>query len=76
MKWIKFKFNIFFCQIKKKRLLLKRTQKGISYIPHYVGFSIPDDFVVGYAIDYNDQFRDLEVRESIQFVKVFFYIAH
>jgi hypoxanthine-guanine phosphoribosyltransferase len=29
-----------------------------------VGFEIPDKFVVGYALDYNEYFRDLNV--SIQ----------
>lgn len=41
-------------------LLLKRTTKSVGYIPDYLGFSVPDDFIIGYAIDYNDQFRDLE----------------
>ena len=26
-----------------------------------VGFEIPDEFVVGYALDYNEFFRDLNV---------------
>lgn len=26
-----------------------------------VGFEIPDRFVVGYALDYNEYFRDLDV---------------
>lgn len=26
-----------------------------------VGFEIPDEFVVGYALDYNEYFRDLNV---------------
>lgn len=25
------------------------------------GFEVPDKFVVGYAIDYNEYFRDLDV---------------
>lgn len=28
-----------------------------------VGFEIPDHFVVGYALDYNEYFRDLNVSE-------------
>jgi len=27
--------------------------------PEYVGFTVPDKFVVGYALDYNEYFRDL-----------------
>ncbi|KAI9292076.1 hypoxanthine phosphoribosyltransferase [Neoconidiobolus thromboides FSU 785] len=41
-------------------LLLKKTPLSIGYIPDYVGFAIPDEFVVGYALDYNEYFRDLD----------------
>lgn len=40
-------------------LLRKRTPLSDNYAPHYVGFEIPDKFVVGYALDYNEYFRDL-----------------
>ncbi|XP_054713255.1 hypoxanthine-guanine phosphoribosyltransferase-like [Uloborus diversus] len=40
-------------------LLVKRT-KGNFYRPDYCGFEVPDKFVVGYAIDYNEYFRDLD----------------
>ncbi|SAL95305.1 hypothetical protein [Absidia glauca] len=41
-------------------LLVKKTDRSNGYIPHYVGFAIPDAFVVGYALDYNEHFRDLD----------------
>ncbi|KAI8870499.1 hypoxanthine phosphoribosyltransferase [Ramicandelaber brevisporus] len=41
-------------------LLLKKTPHSNGYIPDYVGFAIPDQFVVGYALDYNEVFRDLD----------------
>ncbi|KAH6562355.1 hypothetical protein BASA50_006561 [Batrachochytrium salamandrivorans] len=41
-------------------LLLKKTDRSNSYVPDYVGFSIPDLFVVGYCLDYNEVFRDLD----------------
>ncbi|RUS21405.1 phosphoribosyltransferase-like protein [Endogone sp. FLAS-F59071] len=41
-------------------LLLKKTDKSNGYVPDYVGFAIPDAFVVGYALDYNEYFRDLD----------------
>jgi len=41
-------------------LLLKKTEKNNGYVPDYVGFAIPDVFVVGYALDYNEHFRDLD----------------
>lgn len=46
--------------IKVASLLLKKTPLACGYIPDYVGFAIPDEFVVGYALDYNEHFRDLD----------------
>jgi hypoxanthine phosphoribosyltransferase len=41
---------------------VKRTSLAINkYVPDYAGFSIPEKFVVGYALDLNEHFRDLEV---------------
>ncbi|KAL8613086.1 hypoxanthine phosphoribosyltransferase 1 [Nucella lapillus] len=45
--------------IKVASLLVKRTERGTGYRPDYIGFEIPDRFVVGYALDYNEYFRDL-----------------
>ena len=41
-------------------LLQKRTPRSIGFVGDYVGFSIPDAFVVGYCLDYNEVFRDME----------------
>eukprot|EP01031_Cornospumella_fuschlensis_P037966 gene37966-46124_t len=40
-------------------LLEKRTGKPSLYKADMVGFSIPDLFVVGYGMDFNEAFRDL-----------------
>jgi len=41
-------------------MIKKRENKNYPYIPDYVGFSIPDEFIVGYALDYNEHYRDLD----------------
>lgn len=41
-------------------LLVKRTPLSCGYRPDYTGFEIPNHFVVGYALDYNEYFRDLQ----------------
>ncbi|XP_058297481.1 hypoxanthine-guanine phosphoribosyltransferase isoform X1 [Hylobates moloch] len=45
--------------VKVASLLVKRTPRSVGYKPDFVGFEIPDKFVVGYALDYNEYFRDL-----------------
>uniref|UniRef100_A0A8C9MKV6 Hypoxanthine phosphoribosyltransferase n=1 Tax=Serinus canaria TaxID=9135 RepID=A0A8C9MKV6_SERCA len=45
--------------VKVVSLLVKRTCQSPGYRPDYTGFEIPDKFVVGYALDYNEYFRDL-----------------
>ncbi len=36
-----------------------RRKPGITLKPDYVGFTIPDAFVVGYGLDYNENYRNL-----------------
>ncbi|XP_062318771.1 hypoxanthine phosphoribosyltransferase 1, like isoform X2 [Osmerus eperlanus] len=45
--------------VKVVSLLVKRTPKSSGYRPDYIGFEVPDAFLVGYALDYNEYFRDL-----------------
>ncbi|MFH4974249.1 hypothetical protein AB6A40_000958 [Gnathostoma spinigerum] len=40
-------------------LLSKRIKRVIEVQEDFVAFSIPDKFVVGYGLDYNQKFRDL-----------------
>ncbi len=40
-------------------LLEKRTPKSCGFKADYAGFSVPDAFVVGYNLDYNEAFRDM-----------------
>lgn len=40
-------------------LLRKKGRQVVHLDPEYVGFEIPDAFVVGYGLDYNDEHRHL-----------------
>ncbi|WP_145277984.1 hypoxanthine phosphoribosyltransferase [Tautonia plasticadhaerens] len=40
-------------------LLRKEGRQEVAMEPDYVGFEIPDAFVVGYGLDYDDDFRHL-----------------
>jgi hypoxanthine phosphoribosyltransferase len=45
--------------IRSAVLVLKRGKQQVQIRPEYVGFEIPDVFVVGYGLDYNDAYRNL-----------------
>jgi len=45
--------------IRSAVLLEKQERREVSLRPDYVAFEIPNKFVVGYGLDYNDQFRNL-----------------
>jgi hypoxanthine phosphoribosyltransferase len=40
-------------------LLRKRGRQRVPFEPDYCGFDIPDAFVVGYGLDFNDEHRHL-----------------
>ena len=37
----------------------ERRKPGVTLQPEYVGFTIPNAFVVGYGLDYNEHYRNL-----------------
>ena len=37
----------------------ERRKPGITLLPDYVGFTIPNEFVVGYGLDFNEHYRNL-----------------
>jgi hypoxanthine phosphoribosyltransferase len=47
-------------------LVLKRGKQLVALRPDYVGFEIPDVFVVGYGLDYNDAFRNLPFLAALE----------
>ncbi len=40
-------------------LLQKSDRQEVKLRPDYVAFEIPDEFVVGYGLDFNDEYRNL-----------------
>ena len=40
-------------------LLDKPSRRKVELVPEYCGFSIPDEFVVGYGLDYDEKYRNL-----------------
>lgn len=40
-------------------LLDKPERRKVKVEPDYCGFSIPDEFVVGYGLDFNEKYRNL-----------------
>jgi hypoxanthine phosphoribosyltransferase len=40
-------------------LLRKMGRQEVPFEPDFVGFAIPDEFVVGYGLDFNDEYRHL-----------------
>ncbi len=45
--------------VKTCTLLDKPSRRKVDYTPDYCGLEIPDEFVVGYGLDYSERFRAL-----------------
>ncbi len=45
--------------VKVAVLLRKRSRQQVPFEPDYCGFEIPDLFVIGYGLDFNDDYRQL-----------------
>ena len=45
--------------VKTCTLLDKPSRRKVDFTPDYVGVEIPDEFVVGYGLDYAEKFRAL-----------------
>ena len=37
----------------------ERRNPNVTLVPDYVGFTIPNEFVVGYGLDFNEHYRNL-----------------
>jgi hypoxanthine phosphoribosyltransferase len=47
-------------------LLRKKARQEVAYEPDFVGFDIPDEFVVGYGLDYEDMHRNLPYLAALE----------
>ena len=45
--------------VKACTLLDKPSRRKVNYVPDYCGVEIPDEFVVGYGLDYDERYRAL-----------------
>lgn len=45
--------------VKVVTLLDKPARRKVDVVPDYNGFTIPDEFVVGYGLDFNEEYRNL-----------------
>lgn len=50
----------FFSKKVSYRCVRCRTPRSSGFRGNFVGFSVPDAFVVGFSLDYNELYRDLE----------------
>jgi hypoxanthine phosphoribosyltransferase len=45
--------------VKTCTLLDKPSRRVVDFVPDYCGMEIPDEFVVGFGLDYNEKYRNL-----------------
>ena len=53
--------------VKTCTLLDKPSRRSVEFIPDYTGFTIPDEFVVGYGLDYDQRYRNLPYIGVVEF---------
>ncbi len=57
-------------QLKLITLLDKPARRVVFNLhPDYIGFSIPDEFVVGYGLDYDQRYRNLPYIGTLRFIE-------
>ena len=47
-------------------LLRKKARQEVEYNPDFVAFDIPDEFVVGFGLDYEDMYRNLPYLAALE----------
>ncbi|MEJ6398224.1 hypoxanthine phosphoribosyltransferase [Yoonia sp. 208BN28-4] len=56
-------------RLKSIALLDKPARREVDYKPDYIGFEIPDEFVVGYGIDFAQRNRNLPYIGKVRFTE-------
>ncbi|MBX3432385.1 MAG: hypoxanthine phosphoribosyltransferase [Pirellulales bacterium] len=52
--------------VRSSVLLRKHGRQEVEYVPDFVAFEIPDEFVVGYGLDYEDMYRNLPYLAALE----------
>jgi hypoxanthine phosphoribosyltransferase len=52
--------------IRSAVLLRKEGRQEVDYEPDFTAFTIPDEFVVGYGLDYEDMYRNLPYLAALE----------
>jgi hypoxanthine phosphoribosyltransferase len=52
--------------IRSAVLLRKQGRQEVDYQPDFVAFEIPDEFVVGYGLDFEDMYRNLPYLAALE----------
>ena len=47
-------------------MLVKTGKQEVELRPDFVAFNIPDEFVIGYGLDYNDEYRNLPYLAALE----------
>ncbi len=56
--------------VKTAVLLRKRGRQEVKLEPDFVGFEIPNEFVVGYGLDYHDAYRNLPFVAALETAEI------
>ena len=52
--------------VRSSVLLYKEGRQEVKMIPDFIGFKIPNEFVVGYGLDYEDAYRNLPYLAALE----------
>jgi len=53
-------------KVKTCVLMDKPSRREVEYVPNFIGFEIPDKFVIGYGLDYAEKYRDIPYIAVVQ----------